>query len=107
MRAISDQESLATFVYNNPNLERLEALLDDFNPFVALRWTRQELRHSSFLAWILDPSETHGLGDYFLRTFLKQAVYDFDFDELAGPSVFDLDTWDLSASGRPPLFVPV
>ena len=54
--------SLEQFVYDNPKLERLEATLDDFNPFEALGWTRQELRHSAFLRWILDPTETHGLG---------------------------------------------
>jgi PD-(D/E)XK nuclease superfamily protein len=58
--------ALEEFVFDNPDLERLEAILDDFNPFVVLRWSHQELRHSGFLRWLLDPSKTHGLGSYFL-----------------------------------------
>ena len=29
------------FAFNNPEFERLEALLDEFNPFVAMRWAQQ------------------------------------------------------------------
>lgn len=58
--------ALEEFLLNNPDLERLEAILDDFNPFVAPRWSHQELRHSGFLRWLLDPSKTHGLGSYVL-----------------------------------------
>lgn len=31
---------------------------------------RVEIRHSNFLAWLLDPSETHGYGPLFLRAML-------------------------------------
>lgn len=87
----ADARVLEKFVLDNPELERLEALLDQFNPFVAMRWTRQETRHSSFLRWLLDPSETHGLGDYFLRQFLKRiASLSSQTSEL---SVVDLDSW--------------
>ncbi|MCS6284389.1 MAG: hypothetical protein H8K08_03080 [Nitrospira sp.] len=41
---------LERFVLDNPDLERLEAILDEFNPFVAMRWTRQETRHSPHLS---------------------------------------------------------
>ena len=41
-----EYELLESFIDDNPELERLEAILDDFNPFVALSWVRQELRHS-------------------------------------------------------------
>jgi hypothetical protein len=45
----NDRFALERFVYDNPELERLEALIDDFNPFAALRWTHQELRQSACL----------------------------------------------------------
>jgi len=91
-------EQLERFVFDNPALERLEALLDDFNPFVAMRWTRQEIRHSSFLRWLLDPTETHGLGSYFLRLFLKHAVYSIDSNRDQIPSVIDIDAWTFDSS---------
>lgn len=42
-----------------------------FNIFRALRLDRHEIRHSNFLAWLLDPGETHGQGDLFLRAVLQ------------------------------------
>jgi hypothetical protein len=35
---------LDKLVLDNPELERLEAIVDTFNPFVAMRWTRQEVK---------------------------------------------------------------
>ena len=52
--------ALGQFVLDNPELERLEAIVRIFNPFVAMRWTRQEVKHSTFLSWLLNPRETHG-----------------------------------------------
>ncbi len=45
-----------------------------FNLFEALGVGRQEIRHSRFLAYLLDPREPHGLGDRFLRGMLLAAV---------------------------------
>ena len=89
-------QDLERFVLDNPDLERLEAVLDDFNPFVALRWTRQEIRHSAFLRWLLDPSETHGLGSYYLRAFLKRLAHKSRGMGTATPSVIDVDGWEYS-----------
>ena len=89
------KERLEDFVFDNPELERLEAILDTFNPFVAMGWTRQELRHSAFLAWLLNPSETHRLGSYFLSVFLKRIAKKAP---PGSPSVVDIDGWDLSGA---------
>ena len=61
--------TLEQLVLTNPELERLEAIIDAFNPFAAMRWTRQEVRHTTFLAWLLNPPKTHGLGPCCLRAF--------------------------------------
>lgn len=45
-----------------------------FNVFDILRRPRLEQAHSGFLAWLLDPAEAHGLGDVFLRKFMRQAI---------------------------------
>jgi len=95
---ISDdvRNALERFVYDNSDLERLEAILDDFNPFQAMQWTRQEVRHSAFLRWLLDPQETHGLGSYFLRAFLKRIAHRSAGLHPMVPSVFDVDSWALT-----------
>lgn len=90
--------ALERFVYDNPELERLEAILDDFNPFAALQWTHQELRHSAFLRWLLDPTETHGLGPYFLCAFLKRIAHRSVGLRPQAPTVVDVDSWDLSSA---------
>jgi hypothetical protein len=44
------------------------------NVFEVLGYCRLERAHSSVLAWLLDPAEAHGLGDEFLRQFMRRAV---------------------------------
>ena len=66
-------EALKYFIDDNEDLESLETRLDRFNIFESLGLVRQEIRHSAFLSWLLDPTETHGLGDYWLRQFLKRS----------------------------------
>jgi len=80
-RVISDteqsnesEEILKNFLYENKELEHLEDIVDHFNIFVALDIKDNELKHSVFLSWLLDPSETHGLGDYFLKIFLRKPL---------------------------------
>jgi len=44
----------------------------------------RETNHSDILAWLLDPSEGHGLGDFFLRRLLVEATTaDDNADEVA------------------------
>jgi len=45
-----------------------------FNVFDVLGRPRLEQAHSSFLAWLLDPAEAHGLEDAFLRKFMQQTI---------------------------------
>jgi hypothetical protein len=69
---------LEQFVVNNADLERLESLLNQFNIFEAVGMVRQEIRHSHFLAFLLNPSASHKLRDIFLKTFLKQLLLEAD-----------------------------
>ena len=64
---------LEAFV-TDPNLEELEQFLSAFNIFSVLSITKNEIRHSNFLAWLFDPNESHALGDTFLVTFLKDIL---------------------------------
>ena len=95
MNKIEDIETLKSFIDDNEDLERLEAILDRFNIFESLGLVRQEIRHSAFLRWLLDPTETHGLGDYWLRRFLRIIIKACEENPRNAPSLFDLDGWDL------------
>jgi hypothetical protein len=66
--------ALEEFVVDNPDLERLEALIARFNVFEALGVVRQELRHSDFLAFLLDARQSHGLGDALVKRLLQAVV---------------------------------
>lgn len=56
----------------DPDFKDLRGQLHQFDPFKVLKVERYELRHTTTLAWLLDPHETHGLGDTFLRSFLHE-----------------------------------
>ena len=45
---------LEDFVLKNPDLEKLENLLEEFNIFETLKITLAEIRHSNALAWLLN-----------------------------------------------------
>jgi PD-(D/E)XK nuclease superfamily len=75
---IEQKTILEKFVVDNQDLERLESLLDRFNIFEAVGMVRQEIRHSSFLAFLLNPSASHRLGDIVLKAFLKRLLIDAD-----------------------------
>jgi hypothetical protein len=72
------QKLLEQFVVNNADLERLESLLNQFNIFEAVGMVRQEIHHSRFLAFLLNPNASHHLGDIFLKTFLKRLLLEAD-----------------------------
>lgn len=90
----SDQQALEDFVLANPELDELEILLDQFNIFEAMRAERTEIRHSDFLAFLMDPGRPHGLGDSVLKSIL-QAVLKAKGDYPAGVTPVDLDSWDM------------
>lgn len=57
----SHKRALENFVTGNRDLAALEALVSRFIIFDALGVVNAELRHSSFLAFLLNPKENHGL----------------------------------------------
>ncbi|MCF8448218.1 MAG: PD-(D/E)XK nuclease family protein [Bacteroidia bacterium] len=58
------------------DFENLELLIKKPNIFRALGIEKYEIRHSQFLAWLLNPKETHGLGGVFLIRFLRELFID-------------------------------
>ena len=51
----------------------------ELNFFEAAGLTTQEVKHSAFFAWLLNPMQTHNKGNLFLSDFL-QALYDYTCD---------------------------
>ncbi len=62
------------FLADNPELEELKARLETFNIFSALSIEQKEDQHSNVLAWLLDPEESHGLGDIVLKRVLSNML---------------------------------
>jgi len=72
------RELLESFIVDNEDLDKLESQLAQFNIFEAIGVIRQELRHSDFLAFILNPSQNHRLEDIFLKRLLKRVLLEAD-----------------------------
>jgi len=89
-----DKKMLEDLVLD-PLLEELEARIEKFNIFEAIGAVRQESRHSDFLAFLLHPTQNHGLGDVFLKRLLQKAIAYSENNELSITQI-DLDIWDLS-----------
>jgi hypothetical protein len=91
----TDTELLEAFLQDD-DLERLEDIAQEFNVFEVLDVVRQELRHSSFLAWLLDPNGNHGLGEYFLKRFLWRTATLARERGIETISPVEVDTLDLA-----------
>jgi hypothetical protein len=74
--------------------EELEDLLAEPNFFEATGSVSSEYRHSNFLAYLLDPSASHGFRDVFLRRFVQRVVSALPHDQ-ASISALELDVADL------------
>jgi len=82
----------------DPDLELLEKKLSRFNLFDILNLTHKEVVHSSAIRWMLDPIESHGLGDYMLKKILKRiAIVNKDHPHLSMPPI-EIDLLDLTDS---------
>lgn len=90
----TELQILESLVVDNPDLERLEALLDQFNIFEAIGATQVELRHSDFLAFLLNPDQPHGLGDAFAKQLLQKSLRSASSNDVPITPI-DLDIWNL------------
>lgn len=86
-------DDLESLFVNNEALDRIAAYLHRFNPIRTMNMERQEIRHSAILAWLLDPSETHGLSDRFLKAFIAEAFRGQTM--LGAPTALDVSQSDL------------
>ncbi len=89
-----DLKALENFIVGNAELEKLEAMLDRFNIFEAVGLVRQEVKHSTFLAFLLDPQARHGLGDAFAKRLLQEAIMSAP-NAFAPVTLIELSLWDI------------
>lgn len=70
----------------------LNLVNEEVNLMDILRVSHKELQHSNFLAWLFNPNESHNLGDFaikeFVKIYFKENQYK-DFGNSTGLSVFD------------------
>ena len=76
---------------NDIQFDELDLGLKQPNIFKVLGATRAEIRHSNFLAWLLDPNESHNLGGVFLKRFLREVFSSDRFDNIDEIAVAGLD----------------
>jgi hypothetical protein len=85
-------------LYNSTEFQQLKAYYAKRSALDIFGVARDELAHSNMLAWLLDPSETHGLGLFPVRKFLHLLVMaklelSINSDENAA-ATFDRDLMD-------------
>jgi hypothetical protein len=66
---------------DDENYKMIRKKFEQPNVFLIFENESDEIRHSNFLKWILDPQERHGVGPYFLSKFVKALDSD-DFGSL-------------------------
>jgi len=86
-------KSQVSAIITDTQFEKIELLLKEPNIFRALSITRNELRHSNFIAYILNPNENHGLGDIVLKKVLRDIFSD---DKSEERSLVDVDYLNLT-----------
>jgi hypothetical protein len=91
------RNSLEKFVLDYKSISSLETRLRGFNIFEAIGHVHSELRHSAFVAFLLDPQGTHGLNDFFLRRFIQISL-DNDNSDNRTAEIIKFSTADLGSS---------
>ena len=85
-------KSLYTSMVSDPDFDRLELGLKKPNIFDVLKVETNEVRHSNFVAWLLDPNGSHKLGNIFLKRFLRQV---FASNKFSSVSSIDVEAFPL------------
>lgn len=88
-----DTKDIEECFINNTQLDIISGYINRFNPIRVMRMQHMEIRHSAILAWLLDPTETHGFDDKFLRAFLSEALRGQDAKH--EPTALDVSQADL------------
>ena len=88
---LADLKSDYDKLLKNEDFDKLDLGLKNPNIFQILRITNNEIRHSNFLSWLLDPNQSHKLGDIFLKRFLREVFSSNKFEEIEQVDVEGMD----------------
>ncbi|MEQ8881307.1 MAG: PD-(D/E)XK nuclease family protein [Cyclobacteriaceae bacterium] len=69
----------------------LELIKEDVSFFEIVGASKAEIRHSNFLAWLLDPDASHGLAESILKRFLRELFSDSRATDLTEVEVEQLN----------------
>jgi len=86
------REALEKLIIDNQDLNELESRLSEFNIFEAVGMVRQEVKHSNFLASLLNPVENHRSGELFLKRLLIRILQNLEDPPF---SAIEIDIADL------------
>ena len=75
------------------DFDKMDLGLKNPNIFQILRISKNEIRHSNFLSWLLESDGSHKLGDIFLKRFLREVFSSERFTEI---DQIDVEGMDLS-----------
>nr|WP_321292697.1 PD-(D/E)XK nuclease family protein [uncultured Trichococcus sp.] len=79
MEELSKEKKLLNLLNDMEEIEdKLSEWLDETNIFQILKLSRTEIRHSSFLAYLLSPNESHKWQDKFFKSLLKTVIEEND-----------------------------
>jgi len=92
---MDDKIALENFLLENEDLEKIQSFVSEFNVFEIMDIIQTEIRHSNVLAWLLNPKSNHGLGDQFLRLFLKHLFYSNRETIKTQITFFDIEIFNL------------
>ncbi|MEK6476028.1 PD-(D/E)XK nuclease family protein [Catalinimonas sp. 4WD22] len=84
------QREYLNFIHSQ-SVSELDQALSEPNIFQILNIEHRELMHSNFLAWLMQPNETHGLGCVFIKSFLREIFID---NKAIGLSAVDAEKLD-------------
>lgn len=91
--SLDDLRDFYDDLLKDPDFDRLDLELKNPNIFQILKISNNEIRHSNFLSWLLDPNQSHKLGDVFLKRFLREIFSSNKFSEI---DQVDVEGMDLS-----------
>ena len=92
-------QKLERLILGSDSFQQFESMTDQFCPFEATGMISQEIRHSHFLSYILDPNRPHEFGHLLLKELLylltendtensEYSKLDYHFMELSNVKVF-------------------
>lgn len=88
------KEEIEKFLLDS-DLKELENKLEQFDLFRILKISSREITMSSILAWLLDPKESHNLGDDFIRKFIQKVIIKNRNNENLDKNIFSIINLDI------------